>query len=533
MLLILSARSVGDDIALQFGRLPPAFLPLGNRRLFAHQAELAQGEPMAMTVPRDFAISAHDRQEIDRLGIRLIPQDPRLSLPAAIRDALEQLAIESPVRILYGDTLVRLEAPPRGDMVALQHSSANYLWAYVDGTGFSDAPPQRLDRRQIVCGYFVFEDPAALIRACSAGGIVDVLNAYDAERPLARHEVAEWHDFGHLPLYFQSRKLIMIKRVFNEISFEEHLLVKQSQDTAKMRAEAHWFEQLPAALRLHVPRFGGRVERNHMAGYALEYLYTPVLSDLAAFGTLPLASWLEILAASFEFLDKCQAIRPPPGSPEASPAFAQRFAAEILAAKTWRRLETYAAASGLSLDTCFRVNGRAFPPLRDVVAATIAAVPPTTPEHMRFWHGDTFFGNMFYDFTARRVMVVDPRGQLAPGELCLYGDWRYDLAKLAHSVIGQYDRIILGCSRLTENGPGDWDLDFAENGHQAQIAEIFLDRAVERYGVGRDELLALTALLFFSMLPLHSDRPDLQRQMLANGLRLAGMMTTMGQGGQT
>ena len=45
-----------------------------------------------------------------------------------------------------------------------------------------------------------------------------------------------------------------------------------------------------------------------------------------------------------------------------------------------------------------------------------------------------------------------------------------------------------------------------------------------RYDLAPDTLIAMTALLFFSMLPLHSDRPDLQKQMLANGLRLAGLL---------
>ncbi len=131
---------------------------------------------------------------------------------------------------------------------------------------------------------------------------------------------------------------------------------------------------------------------------------------------------------------------------------------------------------------------------------------------------------MFYDFTARRILAIDPRGQLGPGELCLFGDWRYDLAKLAHSVIGQYDKIILGRAQLIEHGPRDWQLSFSDQLHQTQLEEIFLGQVRDRYGLDPAELIAMTALLFFSMLPLHSDRPDLQRRMLANALRLAGQL---------
>ncbi len=525
MLLILSARSVGDDIAQQYGGLPPSFLPLGNRRLFAMQAELADGEAVAMTVPEDYEISTIDQADIDRLGIRLIPQPQKLSLTQAIRHALEILQPGEPLRLLYGDTLVRMETMPAGDLVVVQNTTANYQWAYVvDGencTRFSDEPPKQIDTRKVVCGYYVFTDPALLMRAFDEPDIVSALNHYHSARELALVEAQEWFDFGHLPLYFQSKKSIMIKRCFNDIAYENHLLVKQSSDTAKIRAEAHWYETLPGDLQIHIPRYRGRVERNFRAGYAIEYLYHPLLSDLAAFGDLPLASWMEILSACFELVDKCQAIRPEGDVPEASPDFAKHFFDTMIKAKTWDRLRAYCDTSGLSLDTTFRLDGTTFPPLRDLVERLIDCIPPTRPEHIRFWHGDLFFGNMFYDFTAQRILAIDPRGQLGSGQLCQFGDWRYDLAKLTHSVIGQYDKIILGRSKLMENGSHDWSLYLSEQPHQAQIEAIFTAQIERHHDIEMRELLAITALLFFSMLPLHSDRPDLQRQLLANGLRLA------------
>lgn len=531
MLLILSARTVNEDIALHYGRLPPSFLPLGNRRLFALQAEQHAGGPVAMTVPEDFEISEIDRRAIDAAGIRLLPQPQSLSLTDAIGSAVRTLAPAGPLRLLYGDTLVRMGAqmPDGQDLLFVQDTTANYPWAYVvrGGDGrirFSGEPPQQLETRRVVCGDYTFQDPDLLVRACEQGGIIEALNAYHAVRPFHMVEAEEWFDFGHLPLYFQSKKSIMIKRAFNELAYENHLLVKQSDDTAKMRAEAHWYEELPRDLQIHTPRYCGRVERDHRAGYAIEYLYHPLLSDLSAFGTLPLTSWLEILNACFEFIDKCQAIRPEPGAPEAAPAFASRFFDAMIVGKTWDRLAAYAEAAGFSLDDRFTLDGRAFAPLREVVAGVIARIPVTRPDHIRFWHGDMFYGNMFYDFTARRVLAIDPRGQVGRGEMCLYGDWRYDLAKLAHSVIGQYDKIILGRSQLIEHGARDWSLGLSSQPHQQQIEKIFEKRCFERYGLERDELTGLTALLFFSMLPLHGDRPDLQRQMLANGLRLAGQM---------
>jgi hypothetical protein len=313
----------------------------------------------------------------------------------------------------------------------------------------------------------------------------------------------------------------MINRVFNRLTYENHLLVKQSADTAKIRAEAHWYENLPDDLMVHTPRYQGRIERDAKAGYGIEYLYHPLLSDLDAFGALPLPSWLEILTGCFELADKCRSIRPAPGAPEASPAYARHFFETMFVGKTWTRLERYATTAGFSLDDSFTVNGVLHGSLRATVARVIDSIPETTPDHIRFWHGDMFFGNMFYDFTGRRIIAIDPRGQLSAGETTLYGDWRYDLAKLSHSVIGKYDKIILGRASLAENDPRNWTLTFHETEQARQVEDILRAHYASAYGLENAELTALTALLFYSMLPLHDDRPDLQKIMLANALRLS------------
>ena len=93
---------------MHYGRLPPSFLPLGAKRLYAIQAEIREGERVAMTVPDDYAIEAIDREEIQQLGVDLLPQPQHLSLTGALADALDRLKPDEPLQVLYGDTLVRM-----------------------------------------------------------------------------------------------------------------------------------------------------------------------------------------------------------------------------------------------------------------------------------------------------------------------------------------------------------------------------------------------------------------------------------------
>ncbi|MFN2289501.1 MAG: phosphotransferase [Chromatocurvus sp.] len=529
MLLILSARTVGEDIALEYGRLPPAFLPLGGRRLFSWQAELAEGETCVMTVPDDYVIAPVDISALEAAGILLLQQPQSFSLQQAINDALGRIRPQGAVRILYGDTLVaRSDGSLPVDAIAVQDTSANYPWAFVkydakDRPIFSDTPPNRLEHRKVVCGYYNFGDKNLLAAACLQPTFVQALQYYADRSSLSCIEIGNWLDFGHLPLYFRSKRDTLVKRVFNELTYEDHILVKRSADTAKMRAEAHWFEHLPAPLRLHVPRYVGRIERDHQAGYGLEYLYAPLLSELSVFGALPLASWLEILRACFAFVDKCQAEHPPTGSPEAGAAFAQQFYHEVIVQKSCNRLEAFCAQSELSIDSRLTLNGIQHPPLAELTETLIACVPPTTPDQVRFWHGDLFFGNIFYDFTAQRIMCIDPRGQLGGGQLCLWGDLRYDLAKLAHSIIGHYDDILHGRSTLDvdPDDPMVWTFSVDTQPHAAEVTDIFFAYLGDADDIDVREILALTALLFLSMLPLHYESPERQRHLLAMGLTMA------------
>lgn len=530
MLLILSARTVAEEIALQFGRVPPTFLPLGSQRLFSFQVEMARGEPCFMTIPDNFEVAPTDRAALEAAGITLLPQPPTLRLTEAIGNALTRIRAEGPLRILYGDTLVQMpeEELFRPDSVAVHDTAANYPWAFVetdaDGTTrFLDTTPQRLDSRRVVCGYFTFSDPDLLATACHEDTIVKALRFYSDRRQLTCTQAESWLDFGHLPLYFRSKKEILVKRVFNELVYEDHLLFKRSADTIKMRAEANWYESLPGPLQLHTPRYQGRVERGFQAGYALEYVHAPLLSDLAVFGALPLATWLEIMQASLEFVRKCHAIRPPDGAPEAAPAFAGQFFRDVIETKSRERLARYCAESGTPPETRITLNGVEHPPLSEVLERTIALIPPTTTDRVRFWHGDLFYGNMFYDFTAQRILCIDPRGKLESGQFSVWGDLRYDLAKLAHSIIGQYDKVLLGRSMRTEDpdDPHVWEFSVETHAHSDQLSEIFLSHVEETMNVGQPELLAMTSLLFLSMLPLHSDNPERQRHLLAAGLQLA------------
>jgi len=72
--LIASAAYINQEMAAEFGLLPPAFLPLGNARLFRLQAALLR--PMAdrvvLSLPQSFRLASHDDYLLHELGITVV-----------------------------------------------------------------------------------------------------------------------------------------------------------------------------------------------------------------------------------------------------------------------------------------------------------------------------------------------------------------------------------------------------------------------------------------------------------------------------
>ena len=524
--IILSGAYCGQELRAEFGRLPPSFLPVGDRRLYERQVEgLRTLGPLWITAPDDFEIGRTDQDRLREAGVAVVPLAPSLSLAQSLGRALAEIGVEGPVRILHGDTLVSGLDFEAHDAVAVQTSVDHYDWGYCapgeKGLRFVSAPGDGASR-EVACGYFHFAD-ASRLRASleEAVDFIDALNLYGAARPLRPLRCAEWHDFGHLTTFYRSKRNLLTARAFNSVRSDGLEVVKSSTDTAKIRAEAAWYRALPTALALNVPRFLGDHDENHLAGYRLEYLYLPTLADLFVFGRLPASVWTRILAGCGALLGRLADHAPVAASPEGSPAFATAFHDEMMFAKSRLRLERFLTGRGWSLDTAFALDGARKRRIGDVLEAALDALTPATADHIRLIHGDFFFGNLFYDFRANRVMMVDPRGHAGGGQTCIFGDVRYDVAKLAHSAIGCYDHIIAGRSRLVREGGTCWRLEIDRGPHADTLAEAMIAMAAERVGLGRRELLMRATLLFLSMLPLHADSAERQDHLLANAMRLA------------
>jgi hypothetical protein len=505
MLLITSGAYVESELFAEFGKIPPAFLPVGNKRLFSYQiAQFAhQYDCVGLTLPADFQLDEADAAWLRTREIGVWPTRPGASLAEALLQTLQDANCPGRVDILYGDTLITDPLPDGSNWVAVGQTDEYYNWYH---TGPVDGQPGGT-----WTGMFSFADQT-LLKNCLEGStsFIDSVNAYGrAIGGLAHWPVAHWLDFGHVHTYFDSKRIITTQRHFNQLCVNEGVVTKCSGDTNKVLAEASWFEQAPASVKPFLAPYISRIE-TAPCGYQLEYLHLAALNELYVFGRLPERVWCKIFGACDTYLKAARAV-PVPRAPD--PAVLRHTYLD----KTLQRLEAYAAQTACDLDQPWQLNGVDAPSLREMAHHAADAVVGGAVDDA-FIHGDLCFSNILFDFRAGRIKIIDPRGTDARGRPTPYGDPRYDIGKLAHSVLGLYDFIVAGCHTLVADGQALEFRVLAERCAPVQarfLATAFCGRMPHAW-----DCYPVMVLLFLSMLPLHADDRRRQQALMANGIRL-------------
>lgn len=522
LLFIPSGRFVDPAMQVEFGRLPPAFLPLKNGVLLQRQMENFNSAPNArlLSLPDDFALAPWAESLVSQLGFALVRTTQSLSLGEAVANAIKADGrFEGGLRILHGDTLITDLDLAQADIVSMHKPESAGYWAHIESSEQAERFRTSFveDERELaLSGYFSFSSAKDFLDAIDAAGgdFIAALGLYAKRRPLGEMTDGRWYDFGHLKTYFSSRQAFSTERHFNSLTFSRRTVSKTSKQSEKLAAECAWYENLPPRMQLYAPRLlEEAVGVNGEFTYEIEYFHLCTLSELFVFCDVPLQEWRRIAASCIEFLRECRSYQGDPIAP----------LDELYKAKTFTRLRAYCEVSGVDSERKWRLNGENVGSLRDAAAKALDRL--ATNDGAPIMHGDFCFSNILYDARASMIRVIDPRGGVDPSQPSIFGDARYDLGKLHHSYAGYYDLILAGRYDFVEHGPYDVSLTFDLTPKQREIERLFARLLIGAELVQPDEAHAVSILLFLSMAPLHADRPDRQKAFIANALRLAAMLS--------
>ncbi|MGF1685276.1 capsular biosynthesis protein [Photobacterium japonica] len=518
MFLIMSAAYVGVELQSEFGAIPPSLLPLGNRRLFQHQhALIPAGVTKYLSLPESYSLSKMDADWLAANDITVLPLPDGLSLGAALVAALNLVdsPLDKPLHVLFGDTLIT-PLPTGNDIVSVSDVENSYNWARINQHStqewLSDSSISLTQNTPIVSGYFKFSQPRQLMKCLTKRNwhFLEGLNLYKNEIGLQTVKSDNWLDFGHVNTYYTSKAKFTTQRAFNELVITPEWIEKSSSKNIKIKAEANWFEHLPATMRNFIPQFMGCHDDDGKFKYRLEYLHHTALNELYVFSELPPMVWKNIFSGCLNFIAHCQQHHAKDNDTASS-------LNNLFGAKTKERLMIFCDDRQFSLDDKWLFNDLSVS-INEILATTEQWLPQNEDVHT-VMHGDFCFSNILYDFRTNRIKTIDPRGLTHDNVLTIFGDSRYDIAKLSHSVLGMYDWIIAGYYHVNiQDNTIQFDIAGLEK--QRDIQQLFVEAVSQTCHLSPMNLYAMQIHLFLSMLPLHDDDKQRQDALFANAFRL-------------
>ena len=490
---------------------------------------MAKGIRQATVVLREQDRHLHDfldRAYARRMTLSLAPVQAPGSIVASLHAGLQHAPTGGLTRVILGDTLIRDSYRDDEDFVYIRQVRDSRRWCLAvceaDGriTAYRDKEPDAPAPHLALCGYYHLHHTDHLV-ACVQQSLdaderelSDVLTRYGAAYPIYARPVETWFDFGNIDKLIEARRRLLQPRFFNTLTIDPVLntITKVSSHDEKLQDELRWYLDLPDELAVLCPRIIAHHETNGQLHIVQEYYGYPTLAELYLYSDLHPDIWTSIIG---HLLRIHQEFKRYPGT---VPADGLR---EVYLDKTWQRLDLLRhqdpAWAALLDRPSLIYNGvalRNIGVLAEAVRQRVEALVRAAP--LCIVHGDFCFSNILYDVQNQIVRLIDPRGSF--GQKGLYGDARYDIAKLRHSICGLYDYIVADMFELQEDEAGFAGKVYI-NGTPRALGPAF-DGLIEEIGYALDDIRFIEGLLFISMVPLHHGHPDRQRMMYLTGLSL-------------
>lgn len=303
-------------------------------------------------------------------------------------------------------------------------------------------------------------------------------------------------------------------RHFNSITVNPLTLKKRSGNKEKIRSEHDYWHLLPARLKRWVVMPFNYTEGADFAEYEMERLS---IADLAL-------QWVhgaispEELRSLLNILDAYLAERPRRSieGPVATLNFNRLFRDKVISRyEALKALEIYPnlnswVATGTKYSGIDEVMKMYFMALDKVLGKLKIGTTEV------IGHGDLCFSNILYERHGRVLKLVDPKGASNPDEL--WGDPRYDVVKLSHSLLGDYDFINGGLFKIQIDAKNSLKLQIGSDRLSLNALKAVFISWLGRQGIGYETIRVLEASLFLSMLPLHADHPNKVLALLLNAI---------------
>ena len=535
ILIIPSAKNVEKDLQ-KIGNLPAVIYPVNTNIAFDYiynqYNHCCQKVKVLCYENAKKVKSVLSRYKTDKLEICVLPQLDDLG--QTISFGLQ--SVKGPIIINFADTFVMENAEKlENDSFYYSEDYLSELWTFFDInkgkiTKIIDKSNQThssTSKEKLFVGVFRLSD-SEFFKSCleeydstninSINSFYKALKKYSEKIPLKAICTDKWFDIGHEDRYFNS--MLEVKaREFNHISIDKNrgILSKKSDDVEKFIGEIKWYLKLPTEIEYVRPRIFDYSLSYTSPYVTMEYYAYHTLHELFLYSDLSAAHWEDIFS---KIVFVCNDFR----KYSIKDNRIINSLEEMYLNKTIQRLKKLKQSNDAFknfFEHPIQVNGRRFISIIDLIIKLQKIIPEMLYDVNEFTiiHGDLCFSNIMIDNNFSFIKVIDPRGKF--GIFDIYGDHRYELAKLFHSVDGKYDFIIKDLFELSFNADNcsiNYAIQDKERGYN--LYQIFLRIFKDEIGNNLKKIELIEALLFLSMIPLHQENIKHQMAMLATGLEI-------------
>jgi hypothetical protein len=495
VLFVLSAKPCDPELQAEFGAVPACLIPIGPKRLLDLQLEQANTYMKTLrhtfvAVPKGFDTPG---KELYGDAVTFLEVDGSISLEYTFDQLMRSFSEwyygsqwapavfiedEWDIHFINGDTLIT-------------HNEAwwNLGSCYVDAKDspfemskefsiYHQKQPRPNNKEYAGKGAYRYSHSAKEADPLHYGSYMNIVRV-GHPIPVPKNE---WSDFGHSSTYWRSKRVLLSSRSFNRVAFDRrsgYIEKSGGSNEEKIKSEYDWYRNLPEHVAMYAPRVMHRDDRMcTYFKYQMEYLPFPTLAELFVYCNHDAVFWDRIMSELSLLLMRMREGVPTDYIPHDG----------MFMKKTRERI------AGLNHPWIDHAQS-----MIDWLEPRIVNVPAVV-------HGDLCFSNILYDKRSNSLKIIDPRGyHYVDG---VRGNQFYDIAKLFHSIFGMYDFAVAGF----------WPSDEAK-GRMIWMGTQML-RICEPLGIDVADLMAATSLLFYSMLPLHTDNMERVQRLVGAGNEL-------------
>ena len=330
---------------------------------------------------------------------------------------------------------------------------------------------------------------------------------YREEDKLYIEKIDNWKDIGTLDGYLKANKNSFNCRFFNKLDLDEYSVLHKKSKYEKVTSEMNWFKETrDTDFVKMIPKF--YESETTSDEYGIEYYDYLTLSEYFTFYPLSQHSRTYIFNSLIDKMIKLYK------NNKVSNKSFENLLKQILWDKTLNRINEWERKDLISLEEV-KINNQKYLGVFQTLEKLKGAITKLSNEcsdYISIIHGDPAFSNILFSPRNMIYKFIDPRGNF--GIDTIYGDYRYDVAKLRHCYHGRYDEITNDLFTIQEC-EGKISIKFYKN-----IEYDNFDEILRKKNIDIDDIELIEGLLFISMIPLHNDYPQRQIAFFTRGIQI-------------